>query len=397
MPTRQAWSKIDLELPEDFAINVLTLSPRSIGGFYYSAEAGTLASGEPVMLLSKNHPDGKAVGEFGDGGTARITMPGEQGSWLCFTEDGDHLLCGVALRVNEQFGIFRLKKETGELDERFGDRGWKLTPYPEEPAVQSAEEPRLINAVSGHTPQFPDQKLRQAVNSGIAQFTLDGSLDTSFNEVGMRRFFMREGKRLFALDVVARFNGAQHDGFYYCGMYRYLADDVQAWVGAMDKNGSVVSQFADDGVWIVYRLPGHPDIESLAAYSALQAHDAVYVAGSAADNGFLVRLGLDGKPDQQFNAGKAILLNPPGYARAKAFAIAQDGEDSLVAVSELSGLSVGVSICRFNSEGLQDTSFGDNGWLVAPASTADSLAVLEDGGVRRIELKGAGYIASYPL
>lgn len=404
MSSNQAlWTRIDLQLPEDVQTEPINRPPYLVGGYYYSSKASVDDSGEPTMVLTKLTSAGAAVDAFGEHGSVRINMPSEPGSWLCFVENGNDLVCSVALRVNEQFCIFRLDKNTGVQDPAFG---FKLVPWPEEPGNASHQKFGQEDSAgyAGSVPQFPDGKLRQAVNSGLAQFDLQGNLDTLFNHVGMRRYFTWEGRDLYSLAVVARYEGAVHAGFYYCGMHRVGADDVQAWVGACDKHGAVISGFAQQGVWIVKRLPGHPDIAHPAIHSAVQAHERLYLVGSADGStgqiGFVLRLKLDGSVDPNFNGGQAVIFNRPEFDRTKAFAVT--AHDSGILVGCAHGFQFNdqlpTAIVRLNANGKVDTSFGDNGWLLTPAyPQSKTLLTLAHGGQQVIELRGERFVARYPL
>lgn len=391
------WARIDLPLPEDEPTELINRPPYLVGGYYYSSKASVDDSDEPTMVLTKLTRDGAAVEAFGEHGTVRIRMPSEPASWLCFVENGDHLVCSVALRRIEEFAIFRLNKTSGVLDLTFGDHGFKQVAYPIEEGVSPRQEG--AEGYAGSVPQFADGKLRQAVNSGLAQFDLQGNLDTSFNNVGMRRFFTWEGRNLFTLEVVARYEGTEHAGFYYCGSHRVGGDDVQAWVGACDKHGAVVPGFAQQGVWIVKRLPGHPDIAHIAVRSAVQAHDRLYLVGDAGERGFVLRLKLDGSVDPSFNDGQAVIFNRPEFDRTKAFAVIAHDSGTLVGCTHTYPLEdLPTAIVRLDANGKVDTSFGEEGWLVTPDyPESKALLILAHSGQQVIELRGEKFVARYPL
>ncbi|MBF8646787.1 MULTISPECIES: hypothetical protein [Pseudomonas] len=406
------WTRIDLPLPEDDTSEIAR-PPYLVGGFYYSSKNSEAAPGEPTMVLTKLTPDGAAVEAFGEHGTVRIRMPSEQASWLCFVENGDHLVCGVALRATQHFALFRLNKTSGKLDQAFGDGGFKLEPYPKDevvfplhkgtsPCHETYQEDTA--GYAGSVPQFADGKLRQAVNSGLAQFDLQGNLDKSFNSTGMRRFFTWQNQPLFTLAVVARYAGEDHAGFYYCGMHRVGNKDVQAWVGACDKNGAVVPGFAQEGVWIVNRLPGHPDIAHVSVYSAVQAHDCLYLVGNAGsgtgDSGFVLRLKLDGSVDPSFNDGQAVIFKRPEFDRTKAFAVTPHDSGILIGCAHTfqANDQLPTAIVRLDANGKVDSSFGDNGWLLTPAyPESKTLLTFASGGQQIIELRGEKFLARYPL
>ncbi|MCE1113781.1 MULTISPECIES: hypothetical protein [Pseudomonas] len=396
---KQAWTRIDLSLPTDQPVEIIARPPYLVGGFFYSSMATITAAGKHQVLVTKHTQDGQIVTAFGAQGTAYITIPEGHGAWFCFVESGDYLTCGVALREIAKFSIFRLNKNTGLLDPGFGNQGFKVIAYPEEPGMVNEEERNDSAAgYAGSVPQFPDGKLRQAVNSGLAQFDLKGNLDTTFNEVGMRRYFVRNGHRLLTMGVAARYNATKHDGFYYHGYYRYLGDDVQGWVGAIDKNGAVISSFGDEGIWIATRLPGHPDTAHINVHSVVQAHGAIYIVGNVADSGFLLRLNLDGTVDQTFNGGNARLFQRAEFDRSVAFAVTPDKQGVLVGVQHtLPFQDEPTAIVRLDASGEIDTTFGSNGWLLTPPMPkCITLLVLDYNDQSTIELRGYGLIARHP-
>ncbi|WP_079227237.1 hypothetical protein [Pseudomonas putida] len=400
---QNSWNRIYLQLPRDRPTEAISRPPYLVDGFFYSSWASRDDQGIDIMVLTKLTPDGKAVDTFGDLGTVRIPMPGEPAWWLCFVISDNYIVCGAALRINEHFAIFRLDKNSGALDRSFGKQGFKLVRYPAEPdALTAATDASLDKSegYAGSVPQFPDGKLRQAVNSGLAQFDMQGNLDTSFNKGGMRRFFNWQGRNLFTLEVVARYEGLEHAGFYYCGMHRVGGDDVQAWVGACDKHGAVVASFAEQGVWIVKRLPGHPNIAHLSVHSAVQVDDRLYVVGSAGDSGFVFCLKLDGSPDQSFNGGNAIIFARDDFDRTKAIAVTPHNEGVLVSFVQSHHPSgeLPVAILRLNHSGQVDSTFGNQGWLLTPDfPESNTLLTLEHEGQQVIEVRGREYVARYPL
>lgn len=407
IPRQENWTRIDLQLPDDIRNEIVYRPPYLVDGFFYSCWASRDELEEFTTVVTKLTPDGKPVDAFGDSGTLRIRMPGEMGDYFCFVVDNDHLLCGVALRGSQSFAIFRLNKHSGAIDTSFGQRGFKVSPYPTEPDGTSAQAKASLDGSEGYAgsvPQFPDGKLRQMVNSGLAQFDRQGNLDTSFNKVGMRRFFRSQDRNLFTLGVVARYHEAEHAGFYYCGSHRVGGDDTQAWIGACDKHGDVISSFADQGVWIVKRLPGHPDLAFITARTAAQAHERLYVVGDAGtdtnQSGFVHCLKLDGTVDTRFNDGQAVILKRPEFERSIAFAVTPHDSGVLVGCRHAypAGNQMPTAIVRLDENGKVDTSFGDQGWLITPNYPETyTLLTLTYEGQEVVELRGKEFIAHYPL
>lgn len=400
---QNAWTRIDLELPADPRLEIVYSPPYVVDGFYYCSWPSEDAQREPTMVLTKLTADGHAVDAFGSHGTVRIPMPGERGQWLNFVVHDQHLICAVTLRVNQQFVIFRLRTDSGDLDRSFGHQGFEIVPFPEETDSVLQTPYATVRAnpdYAGSVPQFPDGKLRQQVNSGLAQFDVEGKLDRSFNKNGMRRYFRWQNTNLYTMGVQARYEAVDHAGFYYYGAHRVGGDDVQAWVGACDSNGTPVSSFADQGVWIVNRLPGHSHIAHLTVSSALQLNERLYMVGAAGDSGFVHCLDLNGRPDQAFNDGNALVFERSEFDRTLGMAVVAHGDGVLVAFVQAYFLTgeMPVAIVRLKPDGQVDTGFGDQGWLLTPSyPRSETMLVTEHADQQVIEIRGSTFIARYPL
>ncbi|MNJ48205.1 hypothetical protein D3C77_433920 [compost metagenome] len=324
----------------------------------------------------------------------KISLPGEAGSWPDIALIGSHLYGGAVLRANESLLLYRLDSTTGALDTGFG---MKIIPFPVEPE-QPREKDLQSNELHARAPQVPDNKFRQRVNSGLAQFDANGDLDRSFNEVGMRRFFIRNGRLHFTLCLAVRYKNGQHEGFYYGGSYRLGGDDVQAWVGAIDKEGKVVTDFADNGMWIVYRLPGEPNTPHLSVRAIFQTQDHLYCGGTVGEDAFVIRMNLDGQIDSTFNNGNAVRLKIDRFERTRTFDLAADGEGVLVGLEQSSGANVARVVVRLNAAGQIDQQFAQEGYLTAPEDWGvDQVLVRNKDDGRFLEIRAPGYIARYPL
>lgn len=394
MDRDSAWEQIFLPHSGEFSLD----SPELLAdGYYYSTGVA-----EQCLAVWKHHQDGSPASKFGTQGKSEIVWPGEEGSWPDIALIGEHLYGGAALRGSQNFVLYRLDSATGALDLSFGNKGLKIIPYPDEPGVPFDQKPGskpLSLEMQGRAPQVPDNKFRQAVNSGLAQFDSSGELDRSYNEVGMRRFFVRNGRLHFTLRLAARHDNGQHAGFYYGGMYRYLGDDVQAWVGAVDQYGSVVTDFADNGVWIVSRLPGLPDIAHVSTHAILQTRNHLYCGGTVGDDAFVLRLNLDGSVDSTFNNGNAVRFEG-GFdeERTRTFDLAEDGDGVLVGLRPQTQASMLRCLVRLDGAGQIDRQFAQEGYLMFPENwPVDKLLVREIGGLRTLEICAPGYIGRYTL
>lgn len=393
MHSDQQWKQLFLRLPGDYEFD----SPVLLADGYYYATGVTVDK----IAVAKYDGHGDLVTEFGKDGIAELSWPNEAGSWPDIALIGSHLYGGAALRDSTSFFLYRLDSTTGVLDTSFGDGGTRLIPYPEEPQTHLADKTQtesFQNGLQGRAPQIPDRKFRQAVNSGLAQFDENGELDVSFNEVGMRRFFIRDGRLHFTLDLAWRHKEGEHDGFYYGGMYRYLTNDVQAWVGAIDKQGNVVADFADNGMWINHLLPGESVASHPAIHAILQTQAHLYCGGSAGDDAFVFRLDLNGRLDTTFNGGKVVRLNDSRFERTRTFDFVEDGEGVLVGLKTQTSEVLACSVVRLDAAGHIGREFGRDGYLTAPEDwNVDRLVEMKVGDSRFLEIRAPGYIARYSI
>jgi len=126
------------------------------------------------------------------------------------------------------------------------------------------------------------------------------------------------------------------------------------------------------------------------AYSvAIQANGKIVAVGGTGmftgggyDNNFaLARYKPDGTADPTFGDGGRVAIQLEPFQEGHGVAIQEDG-GILVAGSPSYGRPGTVSLARYEPDGTPDTTFGKDGWVVAPwTGRANSLALQSDGAI----------------
>lgn len=226
---------------------------------------------------------------------------------------------------------------------------------------------------------------------GLTRHLPDGSLDTTFSGDG------RQLTDVLTFGDDARAVAIQADGRIVVSGYAYNdLGLVNSAVARYLPNGTLDSTFNDDGLVIIEYVFGG-SAESSANAVAVQADGKIVVAGGAnigPDVDFaLARLNTDGSLDNTFSFDGKVTTDLGSDADAcLAIAIQPDGR---IVVSGFSydGVSDDVSVARYNTDGSLDTGFSGDGMVTTElgpgGGTFRGLALQPDG---RIVVAGsAGY------
>ena len=247
-----------------------------------------------------------------------------------------------------------LMAQAGSLDPTFGTGGIVTTSFTgfndaiaNVTAIQS--DGKIL--VAGQIPN--SQGLGEA---GVARYNTDGSLDSSFGTAGV--VTTSENVSIFGIAVLS-------DGKIVVGGAGFLTVDALRF----NSNGSLDTTFGSNGVGSV--RPFAPNaFDASSGGMALESDGKILVAAGSA----LVRFTANGQADSSFGTDGVV----PLLSAATAIALLSNGQilitssfNSLVPVS--SG-----TIARYNSNGSLDTTFALNGQIstVGPAS---AIALLSGG------------------
>jgi uncharacterized delta-60 repeat protein len=122
-----------------------------------------------------------------------------------------------------------------------------------------------------------------------------------------------------------------------------------------NKDGSLDTTFGNNGI---VTTPGG------SGYGVkIQTDSKIVVVGTSTDQKYMVtRYNSDGSLDNAFgNGGIVITQVGNGWSYGRALALQSDGRIVLVGTYEISNNNSGIALVRYNSNGLLDNSFGNNG------------------------------------
>ena len=313
---------------------------------------------EDSSALARFNPDGTLDTSFGDGGKVVFDVaPGHDFVNQVLVDRSERILVGGGC---QHFFLTRYEAD-GTLDPSFNREG----PVPglvitEVSSGENAhdnilgivldERERIV--AGGFSITFEDGAPN--VDSTLARYLPDGTLDTSFNHDGPRPGIVvtsvapgggwdvifdvaldRHGRILTVGDAYV---GAGTGGFDVA-LSRYLPD------------GSLDNSFGSGGIVLTNAGPGDSDDDAQAV--AIQTNGRILIAGSAAPTAFLVdsdfmvaRYNSNGSLDRSFGVG-GIAITPTGAEGGddEIWAVAFQSGSRLVASGECDQPSTGRDVC----------------------------------------------------
>ena len=262
---------------------------------------------------------------------------------------------------NEDFAVARYNPD-GTLDKTFGAGGKVQTDFPGLAAVASSvviQPDGKIVVAGGAFPLFTflgDFK--------VVRYNSNGSLDTSFGDGGIVTTTFPEGSYAFdvalqpdgkiiaAGTVFVDFNPGESSDTDFA-LARYNPDGTPD--GTFGTGGQVTTDFVgnEDDAFSVLIQPDGKIVAVGSANDPVKFYDFAavrYLSNGAIDTSF----GVAGKVSTDFRGG--------GFDRAHSAALQTDG--SIVAAGfaiTVSGGSENFAVARYNSSGVLDTTFSDDG------------------------------------
>ena len=289
--------------------------------------------------------DGRLDSRFGEGGIARVTLPGEGGagsfgsvSAVAVQPDGRILVAGL------------------------------FTPYP----VDNCEECE---------PEYGDPR----EYSAVARLNPDGGLDTSFG--GSRRGHKNEG-------LVLLHDKSINEITVHSGKIFIAGEAVEGggefgeagYVGRLDLSGRFSSGWGRRGLVLVPPSRSVAAGDSSVGGIAFDAAGRIYAGGYDHGRFMLARLTRRGGLDRQFGRQGIVRTGVGGNcACAWASGIARDGHGRLLLSGSVGkGGDSAIAIARYQSGGRLDPSFGQGGIVrtrIGHAAYGDGVAVMPDGDI----------------
>lgn len=159
-------------------------------------------------------------------------------------------------------------------------------------------------------------------------------------------------------------------------------EEVDVAVTAYDSTGNLDSSFGNNGI-VTTSLPESPSAQAI----ALQTDGKIITTGGQVINqaiGFLtIRYNSDGSLDNTFGTA-GVAPNIMGYGCASSIALQPNDNKIIVAGTTTNNGPLIFGICRYNSDGSPDVTFGSNGVVKTPiglVAFAKSVALQSDGNI----------------
>jgi uncharacterized delta-60 repeat protein len=209
----------------------------------------------------------------------------------------------------------------------------------------------------------------------LARYNADGSLDTLFDSDGKVTTDVIAGTsdRIAAMEL-------QPDGKIVVGgrSSTERTGEQHLTVARYDASGSLDASFDGDGMASVNFGCCSAELNAL----AIQPDGKIVTAGRMNEGFLLTRYNTDGTLDTSFDrGGKAVtLFGDPAVtyedtAMAGAYSVAIQTDGKIVAAgSARNGMHEDFALARYNPDGSLDTSFDEDGKLVAYMTSADDYA-----------------------
>jgi uncharacterized delta-60 repeat protein len=263
--------------------------------------------------------------------------------------------------------------QDGSLDTSFGDNGIVRTDidgdydFPTSIAQQTDGNLVVVGSFTNEGHRFPS----------IVRYLPDGTMDTTFGDNGLLTYSVPEYENEYYEKVLLQSDGKILAGgsFYNSGHFyaiqRFLSD------------GSIDNSFGINGEARVF-----PE-NFQGGNMILQNDDSVLVTGFFLNNGIyrpmLRRILPDGALDLNFgNNGTVMIDLDPSLQFDSKIALTNDGKIMVIVNNVIGNNSTIKMLFRFNSNGVLDTSFGNNGKVTITIDEkyhALNMAVYNDGKI----------------
>jgi uncharacterized delta-60 repeat protein len=303
------------------------------------------------FALARYNPDGSLDTTFSEDGKQTTDFGGgaepEVARGVVLQPDGRIVVAGGT--SGGDFGLSRYNAD-GSLDTTFSGDGKQTTRFGE--SIDQAQDLALQTdgriVVAGGTGNG---------DFGLARYTADGSLDTTFSGDGKQTTdFADPGADSRPFDSIGGV-ALQEDGkVIAAGASRPFAFgpvDARFALARYNPDGSLDTTFSEDGKQITSFGDG------AASALALRADGKIVAVGSGGPRGSgnfaLARYNLDGSLDTTFSEDGKQTTEFAGFDAAEAVALQPDGK--IVAVGGVGEFA----LARYNTDGSLDTSFSEDG------------------------------------
>lgn len=369
----------------DTGVAILQLNAGTLEALVLQSNGRIIAGGGFIKTTSGGStlvgylPSGILDSSFGDEGISFINDLSDVASIAIL--DNDNMITVNSFSAANDI-ILSKYLSNGKLDSVFGSNGQIHQSFSGVDAITPAkikvqQDGKIVIAGAA---EFIDGEGAYEPQIFIARFSADGSVDKSF---GGKGYVLLKGKIANALMIQPDGKiiiGGNTGVMESCITARYLPD------GSLDENYGV------NGV-VTTRLDHHTSyINAL----ALQSDGKIIAVGTKDDddgNMLAVRYLPDGSIDKSF--GREGFANPvfENGSEATSVLLQSDGKIILSGLSNFSNFAM----ARLDSNGIVDSSFGENGLVVTEILSDDrsTASVLQPDG--KIILGGTDYTTNFAL
>ena len=336
-------------------------------GYALQADGKILVSGDD-FIIDRYNQDGSIDAGFGNNGTVKILISRE-GSFnsVLYKEDGKILSSGSIQSDDYTHANIILVQcfPDGRVDSSFGENGIVITDYGVNFRTRSmAIQPDGKIVITGER----SSNVNDLNKTFVIRYNTDGTLDNSFGN---------EGKVITAydLEVNSRKIIVQADGkILTSGTYGYLDYSPSYMATRYKADGKLDNNFGENGVAFSGDFGVNPqgywytDMHDM----VLQSDNKIIVGGKTGTNGQfntgLCRFNSDGSLDMSFGIEGKVITSV-GNFQTPTYGIALQPDGKIIAGGEYSPKAqsyIYFSMFRYQPNGMLDSSFGENGRVTTP-------------------------------
>lgn len=285
--------------------------------------------------------------------------------------DGKIVLAGIIYNsfTNSQFVLVRYTKN-GDFDTTFGNNGVVLKGYHTINSITLQEDDKIVVAGFSFENNVRDYSL--------IRYTVNGVQDTSFGNNGTVSLSI--GDRDFWYDVVLK----SDEKIVVVGSAKNNSGNYDSDFAIMqfNKYGTLDANFGENGIVII----DYNDVDAARAVKIQNDGKIVFVGWSYSTletiyDYKMVRLLLDGSLDESF--GEKGMLSIPISINLSSESIEIQSDQKILVTGFVSKTDKNdIALCRVNSNGAYDSTFGNDGVVTTTfqaSSQANSIVCQPDG------------------
>ncbi|MGA2750172.1 MAG: hypothetical protein ABSG59_15470 [Verrucomicrobiota bacterium] len=340
----------------DLASQAAAVAIQANGSIVVAGNANN--SSNNVFALARYNPDGTLDGTFGSNGklTTSVGTNGSGANAVLIQSDGKIVAAGGG---SGGFALVRYNPD-GSLDASFGSAGVTITTVS---AVNSANamaiQPDGKIVLAGTTSSNPQL-------FGLARFTTNGALDSSFGGSGVVTTAVATGS-------LAQAVGIQTDGKIVVAGYTGVGSSIDFALARYNANGAldisfgsfgrVTTDFGSGNAGLGYAMALQPDGRIIVAGAAI----IPFVAGGG-DYFALARYTTNGVLDASFGTGGQVVTQV-GFDTSYATSLALQPDGKIIAAGlSLVGTNDEYAVVRYNPDGSLDEAYGIGGQVLVSFS-----------------------------